>query len=125
MKGAARCNSSLIFRVHSTSIAALYLGSGNITFSEDLKRPIASLAFTAVLIVFPEPTDESEFVFKEAAVLIVLFALNELLQFPFALMNVSPCVIRVYNTIHIVLGPFIGESSNTPGNTSFLCPLSR
>jgi len=86
---------------------------------------LASLAFTAVLKVFPEPTDESEFVFKEAAVLIVLFALNELLQFSFAPMNVSPCVIRVYNTIHIALGPFIGQSSNTAGNTSFLCPLSH
>jgi hypothetical protein len=42
---------------------------------------LASLAFATVLVMFPEPTDESEFVFKEAAILIILLVLNELLEF--------------------------------------------
>jgi len=86
---------------------------------------LASLAFTAVLIMVPEPTDKSEFIFEETAILIVLFLLNKLLEFPFTLMNVLPCVIRIKHLIHIVLGPFVGKASNTPGNTSLLGPLSH
>jgi len=86
---------------------------------------LASLAFAAVLIVFPEPTDESEFVFEKTAILIVFFLLNKLFQFPLTLMNVSPCIIRVYNPIHIAFRPFISEASNLLGNSSLLGPLSH
>jgi len=54
---------------------------------------LASLAFTAVLKVFPEPTDKSEFVFEEAAILIVLFLLNELLEFVLTVLNILSCII--------------------------------
>ena len=48
----------------------------------------ASLAFTAVLVMVPEPTDESEFVFEEAAILIICFLLNQLLEFSLTPSNV-------------------------------------
>jgi hypothetical protein len=54
---------------------------------------LASLAFTAVLEVFPEPTDESEFVFEETAILMILFLLNELLEFVLTVLNIVSCII--------------------------------
>jgi hypothetical protein len=54
---------------------------------------LASLAFTAVLIMVPEPTDESEFIFEKAAILIVLFLLNELLEFVLTVLNILSCII--------------------------------
>jgi hypothetical protein len=54
---------------------------------------LASLAFTAVLIVFPEPTDESEFIFEKTAILIILFLLNELLEFILTVPNIMSCII--------------------------------
>jgi hypothetical protein len=85
---------------------------------------LASLAFTAVLIVFPEPTDESEFIFEETATLVIFFLVNELLQLILTVPNILSGIIGMHHRIQIGGCPFVSLAPNIPGDSLFLGPLS-